>query len=106
MRLDEVRFHKGFIYRKMISPSFLLVSLSSGREINPFTDEPYGTEEEISRCHPAGTKVLPREFNPMERAWCQNFALNPEEIGWYGPFFTSGGELPILMVGRGVFDRR
>jgi hypothetical protein len=81
-------------------------------EINPHSGKPFGTEDEIARCHPAGTVVTPREvgkdgkarksislesdliphmhsfsqlaqYNPMERKWCQDLAL-ASNIGWSG----------------------
>jgi hypothetical protein len=33
------------------------------REINPHSGKPFGTEDEIARCHPAGTVVKPREVS-------------------------------------------
>jgi len=38
--------------------------------INPFTNLPFGTREEADRCHPKGTLVPWREFNPMVRTVC------------------------------------
>lgn len=74
------------------------------REINPHTNRPFGEEEEIGRCHPAGTLVPQREYNPMERKWCQEIAL-ADKVSWGKSFNNIGSKEPILSIGRGAFDR-
>jgi len=73
------------------------------RNINIHTGRPFGTEDEIERCHPAGTLVSRREYNPMERKWCQDIAL-ADGVSWGRPFNISASER-ILTIGRGAFDR-
>jgi len=78
------------------------------RNINPYTGQPFGTEEEIQRCHPKGQLVPYREYNAMERSWCQQFALNPLEVGWYGPYWQFDDAIhntAVITVGKAVFDR-
>ena len=89
------------------------------RETNPFTGEPFATQQEIERCKPAGEISSQRLFNPLETSWCRDFALdstNPkqdqEQVLWRGPFVRNvndhgnGGLHQTINVGRGVFDRR
>jgi len=76
------------------------------RETNPYTEEPFATEEEIARCHPAGTLVHQRDYNPLDRSWFKDFALHPDEVRLHGPFRAGGGGIPIITVGRAIFDRR
>lgn len=76
------------------------------RAINPYTNEQYGTEEEIARCHPQGTRVPGREYNPLERQWCRDQALNPQKAGIVGPYLDAFiNDLWLLTVGKPVFDR-
>ena len=74
------------------------------RQTNPHTGKPFASEDSIARCHPAGTLVTQREYNPMEQEWCQLFALS-DRLQWYGPFYSKSIDEPALMVGKGVFDR-
>lgn len=74
-------------------------------ETNPYTGRPFAPTEERVKCHPAGTLVHQREYNPMERRWCREMVLNPDRVIWYGPFLANDGGIPLLMVGRAVFDR-
>lgn len=76
------------------------------REINPYTGERFGTEEDIARCHPTGSLVHQREYNALERAWYKEFVLHPEETRIYGPFLAAGGGIPLVSMGRAVFDKR
>lgn len=78
------------------------------KTINPYTGRPLATPEEIARCHPMGALVPQREYNAMERPWCKDFALQPDSVGWYGPYRsldTSSGVV-VMTVGKSVFDRR
>ena len=74
-------------------------------ETNPLTREPYGTSEEIARCHPRGTHVDQREFNPLERGWCADQALHPLEVRMFGPYQESDHGVWLMTFGTAVFDR-
>jgi len=76
------------------------------REINSNTGLPYGTEQEIARCHPNGTRVPGREYNPLERQWCRDQALNPYKTEIVGPYLDAFiSDLWLLTVGKAIFDR-
>jgi hypothetical protein len=75
------------------------------REINPLTDRPYGTQEEINRCSPIGTRLSIREYNGLERPWCADQALNPGETRIFGPYASTTYLSWRLTVGKAVFDR-
>lgn len=75
------------------------------REINPNTGRPFANEAAIARCHPAGSLVPQREYNPMERDFCRHYARQPDRIMWHGPFRANGNGVPIMTIGRSVFDR-
>jgi hypothetical protein len=72
-------------------------------EINPHSGQPFATQEEIARCHPAGTLVHQRENNPVERQWFKEFVLNSEEVRLFGPIRASG--ILAVVFGRAIFDR-
>jgi hypothetical protein len=74
-------------------------------DINPHSGQPFATEEEIARCHPAGTLVHQREYNPVERPWFKEFVLNSGEVRLFGPFSANDYGIPILTFGRAIFDR-
>jgi hypothetical protein len=76
------------------------------RETNIFTGEPYGTEEEIARCEPAGTTVPLRLYNPMERPFCSDQALHPGEVRITGPYLDANWGNWRMTVGQAVFDRK
>ncbi|KAL3919467.1 MAG: hypothetical protein SGILL_003738, partial [Bacillariaceae sp.] len=76
------------------------------REINIYTDKPYGTEEEIARCEIPDTPVPLRLYNPMERAFCADQALHPGEVRISGPSLDANWGTWRLTVGQAVFDRR
>ena len=75
------------------------------REINPNTGSPYGTEEEIQRCHPKGSQVPGREYNPLERQWCRDQALSPGRAHIVGPYKGAFTGLWLITVGEAVFDK-
>ena len=82
------------------------------RKANPFAPEQnIGDEDMINRCHPAGTKVSYREYNPMEQDWCQRQALEPQKIHSDGPhldpswYHSTGEYFWTLTVGRAIYDR-
>lgn len=73
---------------------------------NNFTGKPLATPDEIKRCHPEGEFVEEVEYNPLERPWCREEALNPNKTISYGPYLNVGqGLLWLVTVGRAVFDR-
>jgi hypothetical protein len=76
------------------------------RERNPFTNRPYGTEEEIQRCNPAGTMVEPRNYNANEREWYQKMVAGNGDVVWYGPFQSFGSPITLISVGKAVYDRK
>jgi hypothetical protein len=76
------------------------------RQINTHTDLPFGTEDEIARCHVKGTRVAPRDYNPLERKVYQQLALGQGKIVWYGPYRAVASGMLMMAVGRGIFDRR
>ena len=68
---------------------------------------PIGTEEEIALCHPEGTSVSSRKYNPLERGWCRDQALNPYRIQSNGPYLDAFSDRQWLMAaGRPIYDRR
>ena len=76
------------------------------RAINPNTGQPYGTEEEIARCHPKNTTVTGREYNPLERKWCRDQAQNPNKAEIAGPYPDAFiKDLWLLTIGMAIFDR-
>jgi hypothetical protein len=76
------------------------------RNINNNTGRPFGTEEEIDICIPAGMSSSARMYNGMERAWCSDQALHPGETVIYGPFPGASRKNWSLTIGKGIFDRR
>jgi hypothetical protein len=112
--MASVFFHNSGAGAATTFPSFKANSAmqypSSGcdwmREINPYTGEPLGTEEEIARCSPAGTLVHIREYNAMERLFCHDQARHPGETRIFGPYLDSVWGQWRLTVGQAVFDRR
>lgn len=65
----------------------------------------FATEEQIALCRQAGLLVSARQYNPLERDWFRQFALGGGAIDWYGPDWTENPKLPMLHVGKGIFDR-
>jgi len=76
------------------------------RELNFRSGRPYGSEDEIARCRPAGETMLPREYSPLERRWYQIMAAS-SGISWLGPLTSkTPNALPIYLVGQGIYDRK
>ena len=72
--------------------------------INP--SRTIASPQEIQRCHPEGVRVNGREYNPLERGWCREQALNPHKTQNVGPYldaFKKG--LWLMTFGRAVYDR-
>ena len=67
---------------------------------------PIGTPEEIARCRKEGESVSSRLYNPMERGWCRDQALNPKKtmVATVADAFTAGNF--YLSVGRALYDRQ
>lgn len=76
-------------------------------EPNPLDpSRPIGTQEVIDRCHPDGERVPAREYNPLERGWCREQALNPQRTTNVGPYLDANVEdLWLMTFGRAVYDR-
>jgi len=78
------------------------------RALNPINETlgAIATEEEISRCHPEGAIVPMKEYNPLERAWCRDQALNPQRVHNIGPYIDAfNNDQWIMTAGRAVYDR-
>lgn len=68
--------------------------------------QPIASEEERQNCHKKGEVVAGREYNSLERSWCQQQALHPERIHVEGPYWDAFNEnIPLLSIGRSVYDR-
>jgi hypothetical protein len=74
-------------------------------QTNPYTNEPFATDEEIARCHPKGEPVPVREYNPLERVWFKECVENHGEFSWHGPYNAFSGGFRMVSVCRSVFDR-
>ena len=75
---------------------------------NPYTGRPLGTPEQVARCHPKGTTVVAREYNPLERSWFQTIALADPEAGpvSHGPFrIQDSSSFAAIMFGKAIYDR-
>ena len=68
-----------------------------------------GTYDEAQRCHKKGTVVSARDYNALERRWCQKQAVaNPKTTGMllHGPFIDAwDNNRKLVSVGRAVYDR-
>jgi len=96
----------GYHWPGQEQPPYTSLGCDWMRTMNPYTKAPFAKEEDIARCHPRGTSVPQREYNPMERKWCQSFALNPNAVVWYGPYRSFDHGTVIVTVGKSIFDRR
>ena len=63
-----------------------------------------GTREEASRCHKNGEFVSNRLYNPMERGWCRDQALNPKKTFLDSYIGVFSGQW-LLSIGRALYDR-
>ncbi|CAB9510337.1 expressed unknown protein [Seminavis robusta] len=70
--------------------------------------EPIGTPEEIAKCHPQGTFVHGREYNPVERDWCRKQVLKPNEYHFFGPYHPPRAPPGVWLFGLGkaLYDRK
>jgi hypothetical protein len=66
---------------------------------------PIGTPEEISRCNKKGESVSSILYNPLERGWCRDQALNPHKTQVDAVVDAFNGQEWLLSVGRAIYDR-
>jgi hypothetical protein len=86
------------------------------RVVNNRTGQPYGTEEAIAKCHPNGTRVHGREFNPNEIEQLQKFVLNHADhhhteppVTWQLPGVATIGfntSVPVMCIQRILLDQK
>lgn len=76
------------------------------RELNNYTNKPFGTEEEIARCNPSGSQVPMRLYNPMERKFCADQALHPGKSRIFGPYLSPLLGQWRISIGKAVYDRK
>ena len=96
------------------------------QEINPYTNLPYSTKEEIQWCNDNRRRISSRHnetnssnnssnssayyddylfLNPMEHPMCKNQALNPNSSLIYGPYHDHTINEWVVSIGISVFDR-
>ena len=64
-----------------------------------------GTQEQINRCHKKGDNVNQRDYNPLERTWCQTMALDPSKVHSIGPYEDAIRGDGLLTFGQGIYDK-
>ena len=66
-----------------------------------------GTPDQVSRCRPDGTRVPSRVYNPLERAWCRDQALQPDRFIMSGPYVDAWSQADtwLFTIGKAVYDR-
>jgi hypothetical protein len=67
---------------------------------------PIGKPVEISRCHKKGESVSSTLYNPLERGWCRDQALNPHKTQVDAISDAFNGQDWLLSVGRAIYDRQ
>jgi hypothetical protein len=73
---------------------------------NPYDpSRPIGTQDEIDRCHKADEVVSNRVYNPLERGWCRDQALQPEKV-FVDSYIDVWSSILVLSLGRAVYDRQ
>mmetsp|Transcript_3599 Transcript_3599/g.7179 ORF Transcript_3599/g.7179 Transcript_3599/m.7179 type:complete len:1732 (-) Transcript_3599:138-5333(-) len=89
------------------SNSYVSIGCDWLNERNPYDpSRTIGTPDMIQKCVTNGTLAFSRTYNPLERKWFRDLALNPEKVVMEGPSldaFLSGAWL--LNLGRAVYDR-
>ena len=100
-----IAYYPGHVFMQSWLP-YISAGCEWMRDINPYTSEPYGTEDDIQRCHPRGTKVIARDYNPNEREWYQQMVAARGKIMWYGPFNSFGAPISMMSVGKAIYDRK
>jgi len=90
------------------SSSYLSVGCDWLRSMNPvrMDEKPILIDEEIRRCHSEGVEVPTREYNPLERGWFRDFALDAFRTNTFGPYINAwNSETQWLMgAGRPIYD--
>mmetsp|Transcript_18225 Transcript_18225/g.39386 ORF Transcript_18225/g.39386 Transcript_18225/m.39386 type:complete len:1769 (-) Transcript_18225:63-5369(-) len=90
------------------SSSYESIGCEWMRAPNPINPKlgPIGSDEEIARCHSAGTIVRTREYNPLERAWCRDQALDPSRLHSAGPYIDAWTteKTWTMTAGKAVYD--
>ena len=95
-------FHVG----KKPTGSYKSIGCDWMRNINTKTNQRFAEEEEIARCHPEGDRVPTHEYNPLERGWCRDQALQQGRHHFEGPYRDAfQNDLWLLTFGKAVFDR-
>lgn len=73
---------------------------------NKLTNRPLGTPEMVQKCHAKGKRVNSRNYNPMERLWCQNQAIAGGDAPVvFGPYLDAFEDVWLVSFGQAVFDR-
>ena len=73
---------------------------------NPYDPtRPIGTPEQIAKCHPANTSVPSNEYNPLERPWCKEQALDPFHLQSFGPYRDAFTPTMLMTFGTSMYDR-
>lgn len=76
------------------------------KERNPFNPtQTIGTSDEIAKCHGKGMVVSSRLYNPMERLWCSEQALNPSHTLTRFDLDAWSSSGLHLFLGRALYDR-
>jgi hypothetical protein len=60
----------------------------------------------LPNCHPAGTVVSYRHYNPLERPYCRDQARHPGQVRMFGPHLDTKLNLWRLTFGQAIFDTR
>jgi len=47
---------------------------------------------DLNNCHSDGEAVVGREYNPLERGWCRDQALRPNDFHATGPYLDAWTE--------------
>ena len=74
---------------------------------NPYnSSKTIGTVQQVARCHAAGEMVNTRDHNPLEKGWCRDQALNPDQMIAFGPFNgTHNQNLRLMNFGKAMYDQ-
>ena len=74
--------------------------------INPYDKEKtIGTQEMIDRCRKEGEVVESRIYNPMERGWCRDQALYPDQLDFSIVQNAFNNSQWVISQGKGIYDR-
>ncbi|MEM7477895.1 MAG: hypothetical protein AAF483_23155, partial [Planctomycetota bacterium] len=71
----------------------------------------FATLEDFERCelggiHTNGNEISSRLYNPLDRAWCRDQALNPSKVHHEGPFVSAWSTSEwVMTIGKAVFDK-